>query len=268
MCPEELFYTDPTLPCGKRIYNEKVVFKCTQLNTPPPIMSACVAPPNHPDPFRAGPHPIYNLGTPDWSTGSIRPRVQPRFVIIQLSQQEDQVITDLLTLHHQEAPQSKECISAAHIAFPAALKSNPGDLNTSLEEANKVICTDAPEEGQSWSDAEYEAANTLLSSFNLVDDYLIPNRITPPDHLRFQTSEAELEYQSLSPLVTCDRSENGSCMERNSEIRSDTGPSEPEKSFLSKMEGRSEEPMLMDLERDAVQVLLSLGETLTFNDKH
>nr|XP_046237642.1 histone deacetylase complex subunit SAP25-like isoform X7 [Scatophagus argus] len=47
--PAEFFYSDPTMSCGTRIPNivtELRVFDCFQLSTPPPIMSACMAPPS------------------------------------------------------------------------------------------------------------------------------------------------------------------------------------------------------------------------------
>ncbi|XP_043954058.1 uncharacterized protein LOC122820571 [Gambusia affinis] len=274
MSPVELFYTDPTLPCGRRIYNSlsrKMVFDCSQLNTPPPVMSACVAPASCPDPFRAGPHPTNNLGSPSWRLQGVHPpQVQPRFVVIQLTQQEDQVITNLLKLHHQEAPQSKERVAAAQADFPGALKSNPRDFSTgSREGANKVFCIDASEERQKWSDAEYEAANTLLSSFQQVED-LIGNTAMPPDHLQSQTSQTELECQTFPPSVTCYSSQKGSCLKENGDVGSQEDMTSCPTGFDSKLEqekveGRSEERMLTDLEGDAVEVLLSLREATTFD---
>ncbi|XP_051900439.1 uncharacterized protein LOC127586474 [Pristis pectinata] len=49
----EFFYTDPMLPSGYRVYNHlslptRQMIQGLQLNTPPPIMSACVAPTNIP----------------------------------------------------------------------------------------------------------------------------------------------------------------------------------------------------------------------------
>ncbi|XP_055487890.1 uncharacterized protein LOC129695149 [Leucoraja erinacea] len=49
--PCEFFYTDPMLPSGYRVYNHlshptRQMMQGLQLNTPPPIMSACVAPTN------------------------------------------------------------------------------------------------------------------------------------------------------------------------------------------------------------------------------
>ncbi|XP_067879981.1 uncharacterized protein [Heterodontus francisci] len=47
----EFFYTDPLLPSGYRVYNHlslptRQVLQGLRLNTPPPIMSTCVTPPN------------------------------------------------------------------------------------------------------------------------------------------------------------------------------------------------------------------------------
>ncbi|MED6286218.1 hypothetical protein CHARACLAT_003601 [Characodon lateralis] len=277
MTPAELFYTDPALPCGRRIYSSlsgKMVFDVSQLNAPPPIMSACVATPNRPDPFRAGPYPINNQGSPSWKIQSIPPQEQLN-VVIQLTQQEDQAITNLLKLHHQEALQSKESIIPGHTDFPGAVMSNPRHFNTaSLDGATKVICNDALEEGGKWSEAEYDAANTLLSSFNQMDDYLIGETATLPDQLLSQNSETELERQSFSPLVTCYCSQNGSCIQENGEIRSEEDmvtcapvfKSKQEPGNLQlKLESGSEERTLTDMEGDAVQVLLGLGEVITFN---
>lgn len=211
-------------------------------------MSACVAPPNHPDPFRAGPHPTNNLGSPSWRVPPAQG--QPRFVVIQLTQQEDQVITNLLKLHHQEASQSKERVGLAPVDFSSAGKSNPGHFNgASHDGANVVICGNAVG-GRRWSEAEYEAAYTLLSSFQQ-QDYLMG------------TSETELECQTLAT------SQNGSCIKENGDVSSEEDLTkcppvlETEKSFHLQVESGSEERMLTDLEGNAVQVLLSLADGMT-----
>lgn len=66
-------------------------------------MSACEAPPNQPDPFSSGPHPTRDLGSPSWTTESHQPQAQLRRAILQLTAEEDQAVTNLLKLHHQEA---------------------------------------------------------------------------------------------------------------------------------------------------------------------
>ncbi|CAG5929213.1 unnamed protein product [Menidia menidia] len=100
---EELFYTDPSLGCGGRIPNNVTsmrVFDSSRLNTPRPIMSACVAAPNPPHPFRSGPHPTGNPGSPGWGT--------PRgLVLLRLTREEDEAVTALLTLPHRGAPRAR-----------------------------------------------------------------------------------------------------------------------------------------------------------------
>lgn len=66
-------------------------------------MSSCPAPPHHPDPFRSGPHPTRDLGSLTWTGCGPDTHLQPPRAIIQLSQEEDQAVTNLLKLHHQEA---------------------------------------------------------------------------------------------------------------------------------------------------------------------
>ncbi|XP_008281069.1 zona pellucida protein AX 4 [Stegastes partitus] len=130
LIPAEIFYTDPGLPRGRRIPNLPSglrVFDCSRLNTPPPIMSACPVPPNRPDPFRSGPHPTRDLGSSTWrihSTDSL-----PRRVVIQLTQEEDQAITNLLKLHYQESPQREE--AAAQMNFCDVVEP-PVNSNTGL----------------------------------------------------------------------------------------------------------------------------------------
>ncbi|XP_063757359.1 histone deacetylase complex subunit SAP25-like [Eleginops maclovinus] len=62
--PEDFFYSDPNVTCGRipNVVSDLKVFECFKLNTPPPLMSACPAPPPCPDPFRFGTNPTRNLG--------------------------------------------------------------------------------------------------------------------------------------------------------------------------------------------------------------
>ncbi|XP_074518450.1 uncharacterized protein LOC141784511 [Halichoeres trimaculatus] len=141
LTPAELFYTDPTLGCGGRIPNlvsELEVLDCFQLNTPQPRMSACQAPPARPDPFRSRPHPITDLGGLTLQISSPHPSLQQSLFVLQLTQEEDDTVTNLLKLHYQE---------------PAALK--------------PLLLSD---EGRCWSESELEAANTLLNGFSLMED--------------------------------------------------------------------------------------------------
>ncbi|KAG7243419.1 hypothetical protein INR49_011876 [Caranx melampygus] len=185
--PAEVFYTDPTMGRGRRIPN---MLSDLGLNTPPPVMSACLAPPNRPDPFRSGPHPIRNLGCPAWTTTPTYSPVQPSRAVVQLTQEEDQAVTNLLKLHHQEPRQSGETLTAAQGDGDAG---PPGDLNpcifrshskptfpTSAEEVHKGVCGDFThpnkagsgdhlQQGRCWSHVELEAADTLLSGFRIWD---------------------------------------------------------------------------------------------------
>ncbi|TDG99730.1 hypothetical protein EPR50_G00197120 [Perca flavescens] len=180
--PAEFFYTDPTMSCGRRIPNmvsELRVSDCFQLNTPPPVMSACPAPPTRPDPFRSEPHPTRDLGSLTFKINTLHPPVQPSCVILQLTQEEDQAITNLLKLHHQQPIQSDETLAALQMVS-SSVELNPisflhPDLmdSTSAEEVYKPFCSDEQyprQQGRSWSDTELEAANTLLSCFSLMEE--------------------------------------------------------------------------------------------------
>ncbi|AWO97592.1 putative histone deacetylase complex subunit SAP25 [Scophthalmus maximus] len=87
------------------------VFEFFRLNTPPPVMSACLAPPSRPDPFRSGSHPTRDLGSTDWRLNHIRSSAQPSRAILQLTWEEDQAITNLLKLH--QSGESDETLAAA-----------------------------------------------------------------------------------------------------------------------------------------------------------
>ncbi|XP_021178364.2 uncharacterized protein LOC105934633 [Fundulus heteroclitus] len=238
MTPADLRYTSPTLPCGRRVYNGlggKMVFNCCQLNTPLPVMSACVAPPNRPDPFRAGPYPTYSLGSTSWTMQSLPPAQEQPRLIVQLTQQEDQAITNLLELHHQEAPRAEGTITG----FP------------------NVICNEAPEESRRWSEAGCGAAEQ-------VDGRLRGKTAAPPD-LLLKTSGTEPECPTLSPLESCDRSQTGSCMKENGAFWDEdmTATLEPDQCVDSEAGSGSAGRMLTDLEGDAVLALLSLGGVRT-----
>ncbi|XP_019951330.2 uncharacterized protein [Paralichthys olivaceus] len=185
--PEEFYYTDPTASWGRRIPNMVTDFgfyDCFQLNTPPPVMSACLAPPNCSDPFGPGPHPTRDLGSPKWKTNPVHLPVQSSRAILQLTQEEDQAITNLLKLHHQEpgpgdeTPTEEVCQSS----FGDGQHPSQDDFGDQLQE------------GRYWSEAELEAADTLLSRFSLVEDDRIwaqclqKTAITPPDPLPHQNN--------------------------------------------------------------------------------
>ncbi|KAM7366285.1 hypothetical protein PAMP_015737 [Pampus punctatissimus] len=236
--PPELFYTDPSLPCGHRIPNtvsEFRAFDCFQLNTPPPVMSACFAPPNRPDPFRSGIHPTRDLGSSTWRIHTIHPTTQPRRVILQLTQEEDQAITNLLKLHHHEPLQRHEILTALNMDSSSSTEPLVDNMDTSsacshsAEESDKLFNIDVQhlreaglvsrfQQERHWSDTELEAADTLLSRFSLMED----------DKLRVQTQQGSLLVQSGSNVF----------------------------GDLSEVKKRK----LSDSEGDAVHVLLSLGD--------
>lgn len=142
-------------------------------------MSACLAPPTRPDPFRSEPHPTRDLGSLTLKINTLHPPVQPSCVILQLTQEEDQAITNLLKLHHQQPIQSDETLAALQMVS-SSVALNPISFlhldlmdSTSAEEVYKPFCSDEQyprQQGRSWSDTELEAAYTLLSCFSLMEE--------------------------------------------------------------------------------------------------
>ncbi|XP_071316159.1 uncharacterized protein [Trachinotus anak] len=294
--PAEVFYTDPTMSCGRRIHN--IVFDCFQLNTPPPVMSACLAPPNRRDPFRPGPHPTRDLGCPKWRMNPVHLPVQPNRAVLQLTQEEDQAITNLLKLHHQQPTQN---VDTTHMDFPSAA-GPPGDLNpclflihpepvdsSSAEEVNKPVCSDVQyprrsglgnhlQQGRSWSAVELEAADTLLSRFSLMQEDRIwgpchqDSAVTLSDPPPCQhnmdlpiSAKTQQESEALSTLKATHCAQNDisltrfTCVSENREpIHEDFRSVEDRSASGDFSEMR--ERMLSDLEGDAVHVLLSLGD--------
>lgn len=181
-------------------------------------MSPCLAAPNRPDPFLLGQYPTRDLGSPTWR---IHPQVQSRRAIIQLTQEEDQAITNLLKLHHQEALQHHDLITAVHPDFSNAINPLPFLTDPTLqdsstaEEAPKPACINGQyqwelQQRRGWSDSELEAANTLLGGFNqdqgdflrTPDQYKMET--TGPDTLLCQKTEMQQDSETLSGSVTCD----------------------------------------------------------------
>lgn len=83
-------------------------FDYTQLSSPTPIMSAVPAPPTGPDAFWSGQHLTRNLGSSTWETDSSVSSLHPQRFVIQLTEEEDQAITTLLTLHYEEVKMSTQ----------------------------------------------------------------------------------------------------------------------------------------------------------------
>ncbi|XP_056225239.1 uncharacterized protein LOC130164494 isoform X1 [Seriola aureovittata] len=265
--PVEVFYTDPAMSCGRRIPNivtDLGVLDCFQLNTPPPVMSACLAPPNRPDPFRSGPHPTRDLGCPRWRTNPIHSPVQPNRAVLQLTQEEDQAITNLLKLHHHGPRQSDQTLTATQMDF-FSVAGPPVNLNPCL----------FPRRG--WSDTELEAADTLLSRFSLMEEDRIweqchqksaVTRLDPPTYQHDMdlpiNTDTRQESEALptlkAPLSQSDISYIGfTCASENTEpVWGDSRSVEDRGAtgYFSEVGER----MLSDLEGDAVHVLLSLGD--------
>ncbi|KAM6960376.1 uncharacterized protein LKV04_021942 [Tautogolabrus adspersus] len=187
--PADFFYTDPTMTCGRRIPNlvsEFRVFDCFQLNTPPPVMSPCPTPPVCPDPFRSRPHPTMELGSLTWKINVLHPSVQPNQLVLQLTQEEDQAVTNLLKLHHQEGPAHSEETTLFHAGRLESTLADKGSENLHLTKASLF-----GHEGR-WSDIELEAANTLLSGFSLMEVAKMWNQI-----------QRKMEKQAMG--ITCQR---------------------------------------------------------------
>ncbi|XP_054456998.1 uncharacterized protein LOC129093112 [Anoplopoma fimbria] len=240
--PAEFFYTDPTMSCGRRVPNivsELRVFDCFQLNTPPPVMSAFPAPPTRPDPFRSGPHPIRDLGSLTFKVNALHLPVHPSRVVLQLTQEEDQAVTNLLKLHLQEEPShSDDTLTALHMDYSSVCL-NPISFfhpelmdTTTAEEVFNPLCCEVPyarevslqsqlQQGRCWSDTELEAANTLLSCFSLMekDKILCENHnksaLKPPDPLLYQNhndsstnTETQQGSETFPALITADCAQN------------------------------------------------------------
>ncbi|XP_044196842.1 uncharacterized protein LOC122973422 isoform X1 [Thunnus albacares] len=292
--PPELFYTDPTMHCGRRIPNTVSQFRSFdrfQLNTPPPVMSASLAPPNRPDPFRSGTHSIRDLGSSSWRIHIIHPTTQPSWVVLQLTQEEDQAITNLLKLHHHEPLQRDETLTALHMDSSGLSEPLVDNMDTSslcspsectdptlVEELDDPFYSDPQhpmeaglmsqvQQERRWSDVELEAADTLLSRFSLTEE----------DKLRVQTQ------QGCEALIPARPTQNHVGYVGFSRVREDGGWTE-----VTSVEGRNTDDIpkeypassslvtsgsivfgdlsgvkdrkLSDSEGDAVRGLLSLGD--------
>ncbi|XP_037832452.1 uncharacterized protein LOC112449778 [Kryptolebias marmoratus] len=259
--PAELFYSDPTMSCGTRIWNNLTgirVFSCSQLNAPPPVMSACVAPPNHPDPFRSGPHPIRDLGRPTWRVQSGHPEAQPHRAVVQLTPEEDQAITNLLKLHHQEAPASG---AAGHPDHSGPAESSPGCLPpSSSEEDHRAACVDARYPAKLKLRRRWFEAALLSGSAQQDDDSVKRPHMTAVCEPRLRQSAGTPEECPALPAFGTSDAENGHVWSEKAERGGNTAPRRPMK---SRKRRRSVGRNLSDLEEDAVFVLLSLGDAGT-----
>lgn len=181
-------------------------------------MSACPAPPARPDPFRSDPHPTRDLGSLTFEINTLQPFVQPNQVILQLTEEEDQAITNLLKLHHQEPAESHETLIAPQIDLNPISYLSPKTMDsTSSDGACKPFCEDVKHQREAglqnqfqqvrcWSDRELEAANTLLSRFRLMekDESLVQNHNKSPAALPGPLPQQLHGSEPLPASVTAD----------------------------------------------------------------
>lgn len=215
-----IFQLRPLLISLSTLFYFHQVIDCFQLDTPPPVMSACVAPPARPDPFRTGPHPMMDLGSLTFEINTLQPPVWASRAVLQLTQEEDQAITNLLKLHHQDPIQSDMTVTAPQLDLnPIALLSHsePTD-STSGDDVYKPLCSDVQhprqaslqtqlQQGRCWPDTEIEAANTLLSLMEMDqiwDQNHNKSGATLPDPLPHQHQGSE----TLPAAVTTDCTQN------------------------------------------------------------
>lgn len=259
-------------------------FDCFQLNTPPPVMSACVSPPNHPDPFRSERHSIRDLGS-STLRAQIHSTTQPCWVVLQLTQEEDEAITNLLKLHHHEPLQRDESLTALGaepLDYNRDIKSGCGHPDsTSAEESDEFFYSDVehPREAglvselqkeRCWSDMELEAADTLLSHFSLMEEdrleiqtqqgseaspMLIPAAHSAPNHTGYVSSSCVKEDGRWMEFMSV---ESRNTDQLHEEYQTSLLVKSRSSVFgeLSVVKGGK----LTESEGDAVHVLLSLGD--------
>ncbi|XP_071388115.1 zona pellucida protein AX 4 [Centroberyx affinis] len=287
--PSEFFYTDPTMGRGRRIPNivsDLRVFECFHLNTPPPIMSACPAPPNRPDPFRSGPHPTRELGSPTWR---MQPVLPPSRVVLQLTQEEDQAVTNLLKLHHHQPIQrhGDEAFVAPQNDPSGGVESLPDDMDMDLspslshpapmdpaltEETDELFHSDVQypwaamlgsqlHQGRLWSDVELEAANTLLTHLSLLEEDGLWSwnqhgpAVTLPDHLPYALQEgSSVSTGDVHPLASSLPASSLPPSSLSSDSEVESGPS-----VFGDLLG-ARDGTLSESEGAAVHALLSLGD--------
>lgn len=215
------------------------VSECFRLNTPPPIMSTCISTPIHADPFRSALHHSRDLGS---STVKVNPLVVPPAqlcqVVVQLTKDEDQAITNLLKLHYQEPPPCSETTDTS-LKYPLSspVQHQSTDPDSGVLEATEARC---------WSVQEIEAAN-ILSRFGLMQKEQNPEAWKVP-------STDPLSAQSYSGIAGGTDTVHLPLFEKS------TSP------LSQEWHGYSErEQKLSDSERDALHALQSLGDMAAGN---
>ncbi|KAI4808702.1 hypothetical protein KUCAC02_000750 [Chaenocephalus aceratus] len=282
--PAKCFYSDPTLTCGRipNVVSDLRVFGCFELNTPPPIMSPCPAPPPCPDPFKFGPNPTRNLGHLTLEISNLHPAVQKGQVVLQLTEEEDQTITNLLTLHYQEEPlqvdETLPSVNPNSFCHPDTIDFTAAPNPCSLSDLQYPGETIEFQQRRRWSETELDAANTLLSCSRLVEQEGIiqghnKSSVTLPlRHLRHEDSSRSSESQHVSETfpafitTECAKKDWGDLEEgRNDDAVHLLESSLSSGSKAGRGLGTSVEftkiKDILDSEGDAVHVLLSLGHT-------
>lgn len=90
---------------------------------------------------------------------------QPRRAVLELTQEEDQAVTNLLGLHYQSSLSDEEDLYGA-TGPPQGLTSQWFQNPEHVASVRKPLCGDA-QQRMGWSDTEREAADTLSSGFSL-----------------------------------------------------------------------------------------------------
>lgn len=222
-------------------------------------MSACVAPPNHPDPFRSGPHLTRDLGCPTWRIQSARPPAQPRRAVIQLTQEEDQAVTNLLKLHHQEAPEGS-VPPAPHLDL-----SGPAESGRLSEEAPEAVGVDAQRPTLKWRGQLFEAAPLVRGAALQDADSVRAQNETVLDRPLHRSTETPPKDYTSSAVTTRDAESGDGCVHIRSaqDERESNAAAAPWRSLNPKKRSKPEERLLTESEEDAVFVLLSLGDAVT-----
>nr|XP_057924055.1 uncharacterized protein LOC131125971 [Doryrhamphus excisus] len=150
LSPQEVFYNEPT-QWGKRIpntvANSELELSSFQLNTPPPIVSSREAP-KQADPKQREP-----------GSSNVCPLGGLTQGVIQLNGAEILAITCSIELHHKVDVESTSTAEASLWC---------GDTSGLGEYSGSAAGHD--EENGRWSDAELEAAHTLLGGFGVGDE--------------------------------------------------------------------------------------------------
>lgn len=216
------------------------VSECFRLNTPPPIMSTCIAPPIRADPFRSALHHSRDLGGSTVKVNALVPPAQLRQVVVQLTQDEDQAITNLLKLHHQEPPPRNETMDRS-LKYPLSslVQHQPTDTDSGVLQSREARC---------WSAQEMEAANTL-SRFGLMEKDQNPEawKGPPTDPPSAQSYSGFAGGTDTAHLPLCEKSTS-------------TLPPSRERRRYSEREQK-----LSDSERDALHALQSLSDVAAVN---